>query len=170
MNSMKKIKIEKLTLNVGAGKDNARLDKGVLLLEKLTGRKPSKIVTQKRIAAWGLRPGLPVGAKLTLRGEEAETFLKRLLYAKDNKLPAKIFDNAGNVAFGIPEYIEVQDAEYSPELGLMGFEAAITLERPGFRVKKRKLFQRKVGNSHKISKEDAIAFFKEKYNVIIEGA
>ena len=66
------VRIEKITLNVGAGKEQSRLDKGFLLLKELTGVTPVKTVTQKRIPTWGLRPGLPIGAKVTLRGEEAK--------------------------------------------------------------------------------------------------
>lgn len=170
MNNMKNIRIEKVTLNVGAGKDVGKLDKGMILLEKLTGKKPTKTVTQKRIAAWGLRPGLPVGCKVTLRGEDAIKFIDRLIYAKDNKLSAKHFDGNGNIAFGIPEYIDVKDAEYLPEIGITGFEACITLTRPGFRVKTRRIFNKKVGKHHRISKEEAIDFIKSNFKVTIEGA
>ncbi len=58
---MRTIKIEKLTLNIGAGKNQDKLDKGVILLKYLTGMNPVKTVTQKRIPGWGLRPGLHIG-------------------------------------------------------------------------------------------------------------
>ncbi|MFQ5474651.1 MAG: 50S ribosomal protein L5, partial [Candidatus Nanoarchaeia archaeon] len=86
MNKMECIGIEKVTLNIGAGKDTQKLDKGMVLLKELTGKAPTKTVTNKRIAAWALRPGLPIGCKVTIRGDEAKKILSRLLYAKDNKL------------------------------------------------------------------------------------
>jgi len=170
MNPMHNIKIEKITLNIGAGKDVAKLDKGVMLLKHLTGRTPAKTLTDKRIAAWGLRPGLPVGCKLTLRGEAAEQFLARLIYAKDNKLPIKSFDKSGNLSFGVPEYIDIKDAKYIPEIGITGLEVSVTLGRPGYRIKRRKVLAKKVGPAHLISKADAIDFIKSKFNVTVEGA
>lgn len=65
MNPMRNIRIEKVTLNIGAGKDQNKLDKARLLLKAITGIEPVKTVTQKRIPGWGLRPGLPIGCKIT---------------------------------------------------------------------------------------------------------
>ena len=67
MDLMKAIKIEKVTLNVGAGKEQSKLEKGIVLLKNITGINPVKTFTNKRIPTWGLRPGLPIGCKLTLR-------------------------------------------------------------------------------------------------------
>ena len=64
---MKEIRIEKITLNIGAGKDADKLEKGIKLIKNITGRPPIKTYTKKRIPGWGLRPGLPIGCKLTLR-------------------------------------------------------------------------------------------------------
>lgn len=167
MSVMKEIKIEKLTLNIGAGKEQSILEKGVKLLQQITGAKPIKTITQKRIAAWGLRPGLPIGCKVTLRREQAKDMLKRLLYAKDGVLSQKQFDNEGNVAFGIKEYIDIQDAKYDHAIGLMGLEACITLIRPGFRIKKRRLLKAKISKHHRIKKEEAIDFMKKNFNLKI---
>ena len=75
MNPMQVPRIEKITLNVGAGKDQARLEKGVALLKMITGIDPVKTVTAKRIPGWGLRPGLPIGCKLTLRKQKTGEIL-----------------------------------------------------------------------------------------------
>ena len=103
MNKMKDIRIEKLTLNVGAGKDQGKLDKGALLLESITGIAPVKTTTTKRIPTWGLRPGLPVGCKITIRGKKAAELLSKLLKAKDNKLSPKQVDENGTLSLGIHE-------------------------------------------------------------------
>lgn len=168
MNVMRTIKIEKLTLNVGAGKDQKVLARGVKLLKHISGTEPVKTITNKRIPAWGLRKGLPIGCKLTLRGKEAQELLKRLLEAKEGVLKAKQFDGNGNLAFGVPEYIDVPGAEYDPELGMMGFEVCVTLGRPGFRVKRRRLQRAKVHGKHHIGKEDAIAFMQENFGIKVE--
>lgn len=165
MNIMKGIKVEKVTLNIGAGKDQNKLDKGIALIESLTGIKPVKTITNKRIMGWGLRPGLPIGCKLTLRKEKAMELIPRLLYAKDNILDERWFDENGNIAFGIPEYIDIQDAKYDAKIGVMGLQVCITLERPGYRVKKKKMKKGSIGKNHKIKKEEAIEFMKKEFNV-----
>ncbi len=167
MNKMKDIRIEKLTLNIGAGEAGAKLEKSERLLKELTGIKPTTTSSQKRIPTWNVRPGLTIGTKVTLRGEKAEEMLKRLLSSVDNRVSPKNFDKQGNFSFGIPEYIEIPGIEYIPEVGIIGLEVAITLERPGFRIKKRKYNQRKVPTRHKITKEEAMEFIKQKYQTTI---
>ncbi|MBW2974219.1 50S ribosomal protein L5 [Candidatus Woesearchaeota archaeon] len=167
MNQMRSIKIEKITLNIGAGKEQSKLEKGMLLLKNVTGISPVKTFTNKRIPSWGLRPGLPIGCKLTLRKKKAEEILIRLLDAKENKLSAAQFDQGGNIAFGIQEYIDIPGVKYDPKIGIMGFEVCVTLERPGFRIKKRRIMKRKISPGHSIKKEEAIEFMKERFNVKI---
>jgi len=94
--------------------------------------------------------------------------LKRLLTAKDNVLTLKSFDNCGNISFGIHEYIDIPGTKYDPKIGIMGLQASVTLGRPGFRIGKRRIQTSKVGKTHKITKEEAIAFMKTNYNVIIK--
>ncbi|MEM3373839.1 MAG: 50S ribosomal protein L5 [Candidatus Woesearchaeota archaeon] len=169
MNPMKQIKIEKLTFNVGAGTNQELLKKGMKLIKNLTGKEPVKTITNKRIPTWGIRPGLPIGCKLTIRNkEEIDNLLKRLLAAKENKLKRSNFDKDGNLSFGIHEYINVPGLEYDAEIGIIGFEVTATVSRPGYRVKYRRKCPSKIGKKHKITKEESIAFFKERYNVIVE--
>jgi large subunit ribosomal protein L5 len=167
MNKMKEIRIEKVTLNIGAGKDQKVLEKGIKLITNLTGTAPVKTITNKRLQAWGLRPGLPVGCKLTLRGEKAEKIIPRLIHAKDNILKETYFDNHGNVSFGLPEYMEIKDAKYDPEIGMMGLQATITLTRPGFRIRNKKIRPAKISRHHQIKQAEAINFMKEKYSIKI---
>ena len=162
---MKEIRIEKITLNFGAGKDQSRLEKGIKLIKTISGKDPLKTYAKKRVPSWGLRLGLPIGCKITLRGEEAEALLTRLLAAKENILKPNVFDDQGNFSFGIQEYIDMTDVKYDPDIGILGFEAAVTLERPGYRVKKRRLKRRKLSVKHKISKNEAIEFVKAKFKV-----
>ena len=168
MNQMRSIKIEKVTLNVGAGKDQARLEKGMLLLKAITSCTPIKTITNKRIQEWGLRPGLPVGCKLTLRKDKASQMLPRLLNAIDNRLSQRQFDVGGNVAFGIHEYIEIPGVKYDPQIGIMGLEVCITLERAGYRIKKRRMLPRKIPARHVITKQEAIDFMASRFNVKVE--
>ena len=169
MHNMKNIKVEKVTLNIGAGKDQARIEKGIMLLKAITNTTPIKTITSKRIQEWGLRPGLPIGCKLTLRKANIIKILPRLLEAVENKLMERQFDQNGNIAFGIHEYIEIPGVKYDPKIGIMGLEVCVTLERPGFRIKRRKLLQRKIPLRHRISKQEAIDFMASNFNTKVEA-
>jgi len=169
MNQMKNIRIEKITLNIGAGKDQTRLEKGIMLLKSIANATPIKTITKKRIQEWGLRPGLPIGCKVTLRKGTAYKLLPRLLDAVDNRLAEKKFDQNGSVSFGIPEYIEISGVKYDPKIGVMGLEVCVTLERPGFRIKKRKLLARRIPAKHRISKQEAIDFMGSNFNTKVEA-
>ena len=168
MNPMRNIRIEKLTLNIGAGKDTVKLEKGTKLLEIITGIKPVKTFTRKRIPNWGLRPGLPIGCKLTLRKEAARQLLLKLLKAKENRLAESNFDEQGNISFGIPEYIDIPDVGYSPEIGIMGLQVCVTLERPGFRIRRRATAKKKIPPRHRIRKEESIDYLKKGFGAVVE--
>lgn len=166
MNSMKQISVDKVTVNFGAGKDQKKLENGIQLIEMITGIKPVKTYTQARIPTWGLRPGLPIGAKITLRGDKAVDVVKRFLVAKDQKIKASCVDNNGNVSFGVSEYIDIPGVKYDPKIGVLGLQISITLKRPGFRVQRRKLKQTRVGKGHQISQEEAQEFLKNEFEVV----
>lgn len=169
MHTMKNIRLEKVTLNIGAGKDQAKLEKGLALLNAITSATPIKTVTNKRIQEWGLRPGLPIGCKLTLRKDRANKMLSQLLSAVDNKLREKQFDDNGNIAFGIHEYIDIPGVKYDPKIGIIGLEVCITLERPGYRIKRRRLLARKIPARHRISRQEAIDFMAKNFNIKVEA-
>lgn len=168
MNAMKEIKLEKVTLNIGTGKDQKQLEKGLKLLKGITQLKPVKTTTSKRIQEWGIRPGLPIGCKITIRKNTAKKILPKLLEAKDKKLKKSQFDNFGNFTFGIHEYIDIPDVKYDPDIGILGLEVCVTLERRGYRTKRRKKMKRKIPKRHQITKDEAIKFIKEKFNVVVE--
>ena len=165
MNVMTIPRIEKVTLNIGAGKDQAKLEKGISLIKTITGVEPAKTITKKRIPSWGLRPGLPVGCMLTLRKKNAVNVLKRLLAAKNNRLAESNFDKNGNVSFGIHEYIDIPGVAYDPKIGVLGLQVCISLEKPGFRIKRRRYKKKKIPKKHIVSKEEAIEFMKKNFGI-----
>lgn len=165
MNKMKEIRIEKVTLNIGVGKPGPELEKALKLLNEITGKKPVEAKSSKRIPTWGVRPGLSIGAKVTIRGKEAEELLKRLLNAIDYRLHSYKIGKDGNFAFGIKEYIDIPGMKYNMDIGMLGLEAAVTLQRAGFGIRRRKAKPRKLPGRHRIHKEETKSFLKEKYNV-----
>jgi large subunit ribosomal protein L5 len=164
---MRRIVVDKLTLNFGAGKDQKQLEKGISLIKQITGIEPVKTITQKRLPSWGLRPGLPVGAKLTLRGEQAVDVCRRLLTARDFTLRQSNIDQMGNVSFGLKEYIDIPGVRYDPAIGVIGLECSLTLRRPGYRVRDRKLKKAHINTKHRVSQEDATEFMKQNFNLRI---
>ena len=144
-NAMREIKLEKVILNIGGVAD--KLDKGVILLEKISGKKAVKVKAIKRIPTWSVRPGLEVGVKVTLRGEDALNMVKKLLPAIDNTLKEKqIQPNC--FSFGIHEYIEIPGVEYIREVGIMGFEVTVVFSRAGKAVERKKI---KRGKSRRLT-------------------
>ncbi len=164
-NPMRRIRIEKVVVNIGVGEPGERVEKAEILLNRLTGAKVVRTVAKKKIPKWGIRPGLQIGVKVTLRGEAAERFLRKALEAVDNKISASSFDESGNFSFGINEYINIPGVKYDPKIGIFGMDVSVVLERPGYRVKRRKVRRAKVGKTHRITKDDAISFVKEKFGV-----
>jgi large subunit ribosomal protein L5 len=167
-NPMRRVRVEKITLNCGAGKNEALLEKAMKLLKKLSPVAPMKTKTSKRIPGWGLRPNLPIGCKATVRKGAKELLLK-LLKSKGDKILAKQFDEQGNFSFGIAEYIDIPGMEYDPDLKIMGLEVAVSLERPGYAIKRRKIRNKKIGKAHIVTKSDAIEFVKTDLGITVEG-
>lgn len=167
INQMRGISVEKVTLNIGAGKDTTKLEKGIKLIHGITGRTPVKTFAKKRVQEWGLRPGLPIGCKLTLRNKEANEILKKLFEARDNTLQITNLDNEGNISFGIKEYIDIPGVNYDPDIGIMGLQVCITLKRKGFRIKHRSFKKKQIPKRHRVGREDAIEFMKKTFDLKI---
>ena len=156
---MREIKIEKVVLSVGGTADV--LEKGYKLLQFLTEKKPAKIKSKKRIPTWGVRPGLEVGAVVTLRKNYME-LLKKMLISIDNTLKKKqVSEN--NFSFGIKEYIEIPGVEYQREIGIMGFDVTIVFKRSGRRVRLRKIKAGKVSKKQEIKREEIIKFMEDTF-------
>lgn len=159
-NPMRKIGIEKVILGVGATGDT--LEKSVKLLSSLTGRTPSKRKSNKRIPSLGVRPGLYVGAIVTIRKDFSE-ILKKMLSGVDNTLKKKYVMQNG-FSFGIKEYIDIPGVEYQREIGILGFDVTVVFKRFGRRIKLRKIKKGKVPQRQKIEPEEIIKFMEEKFN------
>ena len=166
-NPTREIRVEKVTLNIGAGTDPKNVDNAISLLNRITGKKPVKTYGKKRIPSWNIRPGVPIGAKVTLRKKQAEEILNKLLESVDYKIDKKSFTDIG-FSFGIHEYIQIPGVEYDPKIGIIGLEVSVTFERPGFRIKRRKVMTKKIPKKHQITKEEIIAYAKDKLKVKFE--
>lgn len=160
-NPMQEVSIEKVVLNIGA--NGEKLEKAVKLLKILIpGRNPSKMRSRRRIPSLGVRPGLEVGAVVTIR-ENTEETLKRMLSAVDNKIRRKQI-STNNFSFGIKEYIEVPGMEYQRDIGIMGFDVTVVFKRAGRRVRLKKVKQGRIPARQHITPEEIISFMETKYN------
>ena len=83
----------------------------------------------------------------------------------ENKLKASSFDGFGNFSLGIKEHIEIPGTRYDPVLGIFGMDVCITMKKPGFRVKNRRIAPNHIPKRHRITKEETIKFFIEQYKV-----
>jgi large subunit ribosomal protein L5 len=169
-NPMRTVKLAKVIVHINVGKSGDALEKARKVLEEITGQKPCTKQAKMTVKEFAIREGEPIACLTTLRGEKAATFLKRAFEAVSNSVKASSFDEMGNFAFGIKEHIEIPGTKYAPDLGIFGMDVMGTLERPGYRVKRRRIRPARIGKKHVVRKEDATKFIAEKFGVQIREA
>jgi len=162
--SMKKIDIEKIVINIGVGKSGDPFERAKMALEELTGQKPSPRGAKKSVRDFGIHKGEPIGAMVTLRNENANNFLKRIFLAKSNSIKKSSLDNNGNLSIGIKEHIDIPGIKYNPDIGIFGMDVCISLKRPGYRISRKKNPD-KIGKTHRITQDESIDYFKTNFGV-----
>ena len=120
-NIMEVPKLDKVVINMGVGeaKDNAKLlDAAIADMEKITGQKAVVCKAKKSVANFNIREGMPIGCKVTLRGEKMYEFVDRLVNlalprVRDFRgVNPNAFDGRGNYALGIKEQLIFPEIEY----------------------------------------------------------
>jgi large subunit ribosomal protein L5 len=165
---MKRIRVDKVVINIGVGRSGEPIDKARNALLELTGQQPAVRGAKKTVRDFGIHKGEPIGVIVTLRREPAIDFLKRIIAAKRNILKFSSFDIYGNISVGIHEHIDIPGTKYNPEIGIFGMDVNIALTRPGYRIAKKSRNSAKIGKTHRINREEAIDFFKQEYGVGVE--
>lgn len=158
--------IAKVVVDVCTGGGDP-LTRAATILEELTGQTPTQSKARQTIRDFGIRRREPIAVRVTLRHKKAEEFLARALKAKDSVLLIKNWDLDGNFAFGIAEHIDIPDVKYDPQLGIQGMNITVCIERPGFRVKRRRKGRTKVPYRHRLTPEESMVFVKNKFGVEI---
>ena len=108
---------------------------------------------------------MPLGCKVTLRGETAENFLNQALSIRERRVPEYSFDKEGNMSFGISDYTDFEGMKYDPEIGIFGMDISVVLRRPGNRITQRALLRRRVPMKHCVDRDEAIQYMKDKFEV-----
>ena len=88
------------------------------------------------------------------------------LKVKEFELLKRNFSATGNFGFGISEHIDL-GIKYDPSTGIYGMDFYVVLERPGYRVARRRKQQKKIGKSHKLTKTDAMKWFQTTFDGVI---
>lgn len=165
---MKRIKVDKVVINIGVGRSGEPIDKAKNALLELTGQQPAVRGAKRTVRDFGIHKGEPIGVVVTLRREPAIDFLKRIISAKKSILKSSSFDDYGNISVGIHEHIDIPGTKYNPEIGIFGMDVNIALTRPGYRIAKKSRNSAKIGKTHRINREEAIEFFKQEYGIGVE--
>jgi large subunit ribosomal protein L5 len=160
---MREPRIEKVVVHMGVGQGGVDLQNGEDILQDITGQDTVRTQAKSPDPEFGLRRGDPIGAKVTLRGDDAEDFLERALPAAD--IDRRQFDDTGNVSFGIEEHTDFPSQEYDPNIGIYGMDVTVNLTRPGYRVAKRDQVTRQIPSNHRLDPEDAVAYLETKFDV-----
>ena len=164
-NPMRRIEVDKVVINMGVGESGEKLAKAEKLLAEpaIAGQKPIKIAAKRTIQPFGIKRGEAIACKVTLRGARAHDFLTRV-FKIQNKLYMSQFDTSGNFSFGIAEHTDF-GIRYDPNVGIFGMDVSVSLKRPGYRIKERRIQRKKVPARHRITRDECIAFLEKEYGV-----
>ncbi|OWZ84478.1 50S ribosomal protein L5 [Natranaerobius trueperi] len=134
-NVMEVPQLEKVVINMGIGdaKDNSKiLDTAIENLTQIAGQKPVITRSKKAIAGFKIKEGMPIGCKVTLRGERMYHFLDKLINValprvRDFKgVSPKSFDGRGNYTMGLKEQMVFPEIEYDDVERVQGMDIIIT--------------------------------------------
>ena len=134
-NPMQVPRITKITVNMGVGEavaDRTVVDAAAAAMARITGQKPLITKSKKAIASFKLRENLPIGCKVTLRGERMYEFLDRLITVAIPRIrdfrgvSARAFDGRGNYTLGVKEQIIFPEIQYDAIDQLRGMDITIT--------------------------------------------
>jgi large subunit ribosomal protein L5 len=160
---MRQPDVEKVVVHMAVGRGGEPLAQAEEILAEITGQTPVRTVAEATVQDFDVRAGDPIGAKVTLRGEDAEAFLDTAL--SFTEVSRSQFDETGNFSFGVEEHTDFPSQEYDPEIGIYGLDVTVNLVRPGYRVTKRDKVSRSIPSRHRLTAEDAIAFLEANYEL-----
>ena len=163
---MREPRIEKVVVHMGVGRGGEELQRAEAILEEITGQGSVRTQAKETTPEFGIREGEPIGAKVTLRHEEAHEFLETALPLAT--IRRRQFDDTGNVSFGVAEHTDFPSQEYDPSVGIFGLDVTVSLVRPGYRVSKRDRAPRSIPSRHRLTVQDAIDFLESEFEMEVQ--
>ena len=164
-NVMRTPYVDKVVINIGVGEAGEKLVNAQKVLEMVTGHKSVQTLSKSINRDLGIRVGMPLGCKVTLRGDDAVEFLKKALVIRERRIYEYSFDAEGNMSFGIPDYTDFEGMKYDPEIGIYGMDVSVVLRRKGARISTRALMPRKAPQNHRLARDEAIQYMKDNFNI-----
>ncbi|MEX1191993.1 MAG: 50S ribosomal protein L5 [Brumimicrobium sp.] len=137
--SMRVPKIEKIVISQGIGEavaDKKLIDGAIEDVAAITGQRPVATISKKDVSNFKLRKGMPIGTKVTLRGDKMYEFLDRLISialprTRDFKgVPARGFDGRGNFNMGVKEHIIFPEIDIDKVNKILGMDITIVTTAP----------------------------------------
>jgi len=164
--AMREPAIEKVVVHMAVGEGGRELQNAQEILEEIAGQESVQTLAKRTIAEFNVREGDPIGAKTTLRGDDAHDFLETALPLTE--LSVSQFDDTGNFSFGVAEHTEFPSQEYDPQIGIYGLDVTVTVVRPGYRVSKRDQETRSIPSGHQMTPEDAANYVEANFDVEVD--
>ncbi|MDP3563252.1 MAG: 50S ribosomal protein L5 [Methanoregula sp.] len=162
---MRAIHIDKVVVHMGVGESGEKLVKAENIMKTITGQMSIRTIAKQTQPAFSVRKGAPIGCKVTLRGKTARNFFATAVGILNKTVFESQFDKSGNISFGVEEHTDFPGMSYDPQIGIFGMDVNVVLERKGIRIARRRAEQKKLPSKQRVTKQDAIAFLKEEYQV-----
>jgi large subunit ribosomal protein L5 len=162
---MRAIHIDKVVVHMGVGESGEKLVKAENIMKTITGQMSIRTIAKQTQPAFSVRKGAPIGCKVTLRGKTARDFFATAVGILNKTVFESQFDKSGNISFGVEEHTDFPGMSYDPQIGIFGMDVNVVLERKGIRIARRRAEQKKLPSKQRVTKQDAIAFLKEEYQV-----